>query len=146
MNGLVFSAINIVWSTVITLILLALSAITAGAQVIDRGPVPTGAKLTWEAPENITVAADAQTYEARVSRNGTPMTALVNVTCRTGVVVNRVTCDSVLTASNLDALNQAGVHTLTLKLFRPDVGETAASAPFVLTTPAGVPTGLRIER
>jgi len=125
------------------------TAVSTGAQApITRGPLPVGAKVVFEIGPNVVTVADALTFEARLSRNGMPLTAATStsgLTCATAVApAVGITCQWILTASNRDALNQVGVHSLTLTSFRADVGESPASSPFSLTTPAGAPTGLRI--
>ena len=127
--------------------MLALAS-TAYAQevVLTRGPLPVGAKVKWEAPANITTITDALSFEARFSINGVPATALTSVTCATAVApLTGITCESVLNASNRDALNRIGRHSVNLVLFRADVGEGEVSAPFALTTPAGRPANLRLS-
>lgn len=115
------------------------------AQAITRGPVPAGTRVAYEAPSNVTTVTDARSFEPRFYRGGVALTAGTNVTCGPAVApVTGITCSFVLNASNLDAVNQVGVHALTLSLFRQDVGEGPQSVPFTLTTPAGAPTGGRL--
>jgi len=131
-----------------TLFLACLLPSLVAAQTITRGPLPIGAKVVFEAGPNIPTVADALSFEARLSRNGIPLTAATattGLTCGPAIApALGITCQWVLTASNRDALNQVGVHTLTLTHFRADVGESPASSPFVLTTPTAAPTGLRL--
>jgi hypothetical protein len=134
---------------VATLILVALAlASSARAQTITVGPVPAGAKLTFETPSNVVSVSDALTFEARLTLDGTPLTAATStsgLTCGPAVTpAIGITCQWVLTASNRDAMNKVGQHNLTVSMFRPDVGESGPSSPFVLTSPAGAPTGTRI--
>jgi len=126
-------------------LVLFLPALASAQTPITRGPVPAGARVAYETPDNVTTLTQAASFEARFYRNGTPLTALVNVSCAPAVApLVGFTCTSVLTPSNIDALNQVGVHALTLSLFRQDVGEGPHGAPFTLTTPAGVPRGGRL--
>jgi hypothetical protein len=134
--------------TLLTLLTLLIAAPVAAQTVIQTGPVPVGAKIAFKASDNIPTAAQALTFEARLKRNGTPMTAATattGLTCTQAVApATGVNCQWPLTLSNLDALNQIGSHTLTLTLFRADVGESPASSPFVLTSPAAAPSDLKI--
>jgi hypothetical protein len=134
------------WKWWLVVIGLLLVAVAADAQTtISRGPLQAGDKLAWSMPANVTTPADALSFEFRLARNGAPLSALVNATCAPSGG-SSIACEAALTASNLDALNQVGVWSLTLTIYRSDVGESAASDPFVLTSPAGAPTGVRIIR
>lgn len=117
-------------------------ATIAQAQTIDRGPVTATMKFAWTAPANITSVTDAQTFEWRVKDGAVPATALTGVTCTSAS--GAINCTSPLGQSQADALNRVGVHSLTLTSFRQDVGESQASAPFLLTSPSGVSTAFRI--
>lgn len=134
--------------TRLVLVLLVLPTLAGAQTPITRGPVPAGAKLAFSMPINVPNVTEALKFEARLSDNGIPLTA---VTAATGLTCSSpaptpplVPCQWVLSASNLDALNMIGTHSLTLRIFRADVGETVASVPFVLTSPAGAPTDLRL--
>ena len=120
---------------------LAATALLAQTQV-DRGPVTATMKFFWAAPSNITTVADALTFEWRVKDGATPATALTGVTCV--IASSQVQCQSVLGQSQADALNKVGMHSLTLTSFRQDVGESPASTPFSLQSPAGASTGFKI--
>lgn len=121
---------------------LVLSAAPALAQTITRGPVPAGATFSWTAPANVTTVTQALTFEPRLYRSTTPLTALTGVVCV--LQTPAIRCTAPISLSNLDAINQVGVQSLTLSLFRLDVGEGPQSVPFVLTTPAGAPMGFSI--
>jgi hypothetical protein len=123
---------------------LLLCASPAFAQVITRGPVPAGATMSFNAPSNVTTVTQALTFEPRLYRSGTPLTALTQVTCQLVSNPTRIACVAPISASNLDAINQVGAHSLTLSLYRQDVGEGPQSLPFSLTTPAGAPTAFQI--
>lgn len=130
-------------------IIALLCTVSADAQtVINRGPVPVGSKVAFKGSDNVPTVAQMLTFEARLSRNGTPLTAATSttgLTCTAAVApATGINCQWTLTQSNLDALNQIGVHNLTLTLFRSDVGESPTSAPFVLTSPAAAPSGLQL--
>lgn len=131
---------------------LALVAPTAFAQTtITRGPLALGDRVVYEVDlQTAQTVQQAASFEARLNRNGAPLTAATTTSGLACVAApapaTGFTCSWALTQSNLDALNQVGVHTLTATLFRADVGESPASAPFVLTTPGRAPTGLRITR
>lgn len=119
-------------------LLLAMPLATFAQTPVTVGPVNTSMKFGWSLPSNVTVA-QAPTFETRLRVDGTPATALTGVTCATAT-----SCQSNLTQSNADALNQVGSHNITLSLFRADVGDSAPSAPFVLKSPAGAPTAVSI--
>ena len=123
--------------------LLAAASPSLAQTVVTQGPVTTA--FQWEVvPGNNLSAADAMTFEFRVrdSRQVGVVTALTGMVC----AGTPVTCRSNLTPANVDALNIIGVHDLTVAIFRQDVGESPQSAPFVLRSPAGAPTSLRITR
>jgi hypothetical protein len=127
------------------LLLLGVSSVAPSlAQTIPRGPVPAGSKFEWRAPSNVTTVTQAQSFEPRLYRGGTPLTALTTVTCALTTSPAGIVCQAPISTSNLDAINQVGVHTLTLSLFRQDVGEGPQSIPFGLTTPAGAPTAFSV--
>lgn len=130
---------------VILALLLVGFATQAEAQTLTKGPVPAGYKFKWDAPTNITTVAQALTFEPRIRLDGTPATALTNVTCAPPVApATVISCESVITQSNRDALNVIGSHSMTLSLFRADVGDSDVSDPFVLPTGAGKATNVRI--
>jgi hypothetical protein len=124
----------------VALIVLLCAGTISAQTVVTSGPVTTDMRLAWDLPSNVTVA-DASTFEVRL-RDGAfiPVTALTNVTCA------GATCSAPVSASNADALNRVGVHSLTLSLFRADVGDSAPSTPFVLTSPAGAPVNPRLTK
>lgn len=113
--------------------------IAYGQTVVTKGPIDTTNKLSWELPINVTLA-DAPTFEYRLrdSLSTTPF-VLTNVLCPTAL-----TCTASVTQSIVDQVNKLGAHSLTLTMFRADVGESSASIPFLLTTSAAAPTGLKI--
>jgi hypothetical protein len=130
---------------VLGLLLLGLAA-SAGAQNTETGPIAPGRSMAWEAPPNVTTIADAQSFEVRLYRGPTPLTALVGQVCAASVApvpAGRISCKAALSPSNTDALNMVGKHAITLSLFRVDVGEGPKSDPLALTSPAGAPTGVR---
>lgn len=129
-----------------SLVLFLLCAGGAVAQTtVTSGPVTTAMKFEWTMPSNVLTVADAATFEPRL-RDGSfiPVTALTNQSC--ALSGSAVVCTSQITQSNADALNRVGVHNLTMSVFRTDVGDSDASLPFVLKTPAGAPTNLRVIR
>lgn len=132
----------------LTFVLLALAQLTFAQTPITTGPVPAGAKLFFLADRSVATAAEALTFEARLIRNGTPLTAVTatsGLTCAAPVApATNVSCQWVLSQSNRDALNLVGTHNLTVTMFRSDVGESPASLPFVLKSPAGAPSGVAI--
>jgi hypothetical protein len=143
----------IFWGAIIG-VAIGLGASFASAQTTpDRiGPIQLGEKWEVIIPENVTTPADALTFEMRVSRNGQPLTALVNPACQArpadyawSPARGRISCIAPISQSNLDALNIIGNYEMRATFFRADVGESAPLAsPFVLRSPAGAPRGLRI--
>lgn len=127
----------------LVLALLA-TASSASAQVLTRGPVDTSMKFEMDLPANMT-GDEARTFEWRIKDGAIPLTALTGFTCapRSASVIS---CIAPVGQSQADALNRIGVHSLTATLFREDVGESLTSPPFVLTSPAGAPTGMRLTR
>lgn len=135
-----------VWIGIAFAMLMMLSAVPAFAQNTMTGPISATQSFVWEAPANVTTAAEALTFEWRINEGPTPLTALTNVTCAPAVApIIGITCRSQVGASSADAVNRVGRHQLTIKSFRTDVGESVASLPFTLTSPAGAATGLRIQ-
>lgn len=133
----------------LTVVLAALATASAVAQTtITVGPVPAGSRLSFLADRSIATVSEALTFEARLSRNGAPLTAATStsgLTCSAPIPpATNVSCQWVLTQSSLDALNMVGVHNLTVTMFRSDVGESPASLPFVLKSPAGAPLAVSV--
>ena len=130
--------------------LMTCAAIVAGtgaawAQTITQGPVTTTHKIAWDIPANLTLI-NAPTFEARVSIDGTPALTLTSVIWAAATATAPAGGSAVLSASQVDALNRIGSHAITVSLFRADVGDSGPSLPFVLRSPAGVPTGARVTR
>lgn len=130
-------------------LLAALAPTSAAAQtVITVGPVPAGAVLSFKAHESIATWQEALTFEARLNRNGQPLTAVtasIGLTCAPPVAPStKVACQWVLSEPNREALNKVGLHNLTVSMFRADVGDSPVSAPFSLKSPAGAPSELAI--
>jgi hypothetical protein len=125
---------------------LLCAAPTLSQTVITVGPVPLGAKVQYEPGANVTTVAEAASFEARLTKNGAPLTAASasngGLACAPSSL--GITCEWVLTQSNLDALNMVGRHELTLRVYRADVGESQASLPFSLTSRAAAPLNLRL--
>lgn len=113
------------------------------AQTVTQGPVTTAMRFEWAPASNVTTVADALTFEYRL-RDGAfiPVTAFTGVMCAGAPIL----CQAAMSQANADALNRVGAHSLTLSAFRMDLGDSVASLPFVLTSPAGAPTGLKIMR
>jgi hypothetical protein len=123
-------------------LLIGLSS-TVQAQTITEGPLPATAKFVWQVPANVFTVADALTFEPRLYLDSQPATALTQVTCTLNTSV--ITCQSLTTQSNRDAVNQVGKHILQLSLFRADVGEGVKSDPLAFPSKPGAPTGLRVS-
>jgi hypothetical protein len=118
------------------------------AQTITVGPVPAGAVLSFKVHESITTAQEALTFEARLNRNGQPLTAMtasLGLTCSAPIApATKVACQWVLSEPNREALNKVGLHNLTVSMFRADVGDSPVSVPFSLKSPAGAPSEVGI--
>jgi hypothetical protein len=127
----------------VLLLALVLLPSFAFAQVVDTGPVTTTMKIAWDQPANV-ILADAATFEYRLKNNGTLLATLSSVSCVAGSTVP--TCTAPVTQALADQVNKVGVQQLTLTLFRADVGESAASLPFSLRSPAAAPGSLKIIR
>lgn len=126
---------------------IAVATVVSGyAQTpVTTGPVNTTMKVAWELPSNIPLSATT-TVEFRFYDSLVPatFTLLQNVQCI--LVGVDVSCTSPLSQANVDALNKMGAHTLTLSVFRADVGESAQSLPFTLLSPPAAPINPRIIR
>ncbi len=108
------------------------------------GPIPSSARLSFVAPSNILTSTGANAMEPRVYVDGstTAFHALAEV-C-TGAAAP-FACVAPVPPGLLAVLNVAGLHSVTVKLFDPSTGTEGPSAvPFVLKSPPGAPTGLRI--
>lgn len=133
-------------TTVLALTLLIVAARQVWAQQdITIGPVTTTDKINWQMKESVDTAAAAQALEYRLRDNAGAFLAVSGVTC-TGAALP-FACQATLTAPIVALLNTAGVHNVTLSAYAQAAGlESAQSVPFVLKTPAAVPTGVRLTR
>lgn len=124
-------------SLILTALLLALPALT-------HAQVTPAARILWDMPATITTTADALSYEPRLHLDGqpAPATALASVTCAAGTPV---ACEAPISLSNRDAMNVPGNHIIDLRLWRLDIGEGPASAPFPFSAGVGAPLNLRLE-
>lgn len=128
---------------IIFIFMLLTPSLVSAQTVVTKGPVDTSMKFNWENPSNITLA-DAPTFEYRLRDTFFPgiVTVIAGAQCVAGTPV---ICTAPLTQANADALNKVGSHSLTLSLFRQDVGESFQSIPFGLPSgPPTAPTNLRI--
>jgi hypothetical protein len=127
--------------SILTIFILLFSLTGLAQTPVTQGPVSVNDSFEWTLPSNVTTA-DAPTFTARVRDSLQPgiVTEITAFTCA-GTI-----CTTKLTAANVDALNRVGQHTLTVSLFRADVGDSAPSPPFSLASPAGAPTRLRLIR
>ena len=121
---------------------LDIHLVSETAQTVTVGPVNTSMKFEWSPAVNVLTAAEAITFEYRLRDGAIPATALTGVACAGTPIV----CTAALSQANVEALNREGRHSLTLSAFRVDLGDSSVSLPFILTTPSGAPTGLRIIR
>jgi hypothetical protein len=132
------------WRTLALVVgLLGTAALIQAQTPVTRGPVTTTNRFQWIAPTGIS-QTDHSTFEVRLRDTTVPtvVTVIQNATC--ALVNSQLQCERQLTQQNVDALNMVGIHNLTMAYFRADVGEGPQSSPFVLTSPAGAPTALRI--
>lgn len=135
--------------TVLALLLLALlPAAPLSAQVtIDVGPVTATDKAAYDLTD-ATSQAQAQNTEIRLRVDATTGTffVVVSPTCVTRAA-GGFSCTGGLPPTILPVLNTRGKHAIRAYAFDPVAGvEGPSDIPFVLTTPAAAPMGLRFIR
>ena len=115
------------------------------AQVtVTKGPVDLTMKMAWDMPAGITLA-DTSTYEMRLKDTVNNYNlSLTNVSCIVPAGTATVSCTSPFTSGLVTQLNIFGTHSLTLSVFRADVGDSGLSIPFSLATPLTAPTNFRV--
>jgi hypothetical protein len=133
------------------LILLTVPAgVALGQTVITTGPITTTDNVEWTiAASDALSASAAQLLPLRIRDNGIGTFVTLNSTGCTAVVtpVAGFVCTTKVTAALAAMVNVRGTHSLAATWLDVATGtESPASVPFVLTTPAGAPTGLRITR
>lgn len=119
----------------------------AQAQVVVTGPVDVSMKVEWKLPTTM-AANEGLLFEPRLYDSMTPtVTKLTGFTCVDGTVTapNPV-CRVPLTPALVTQFNTIGKHTLTLTLWRADVGESPLSTPFSLSSPSAAPISLQLTR
>jgi hypothetical protein len=143
----------------VALLVLVACEVGYGQTVITTGPITTNDNVEWTlAPEVAATPSAAMTIQLRVRDNvqtGPFMTILpascVTATTAPNVPAGSSTCTSKVTTQLRDTVNVRGTHQLFGFAFDPAANngtglESTASIPFVLTTPLGAPTGLRLTR
>lgn len=137
-----------VWRVVLALALLPLAADwAAGQTVVTTGPVSTADRVELTSTEPTVAAAQSLAYRARVDQPPTGPFTVLTVTCAIPAGGTAVVCTGPLPAALVTALNVRGTHTVTITAFDSAANlEGAASIPFVLISPPGAPTGVRIIR
>ncbi len=121
----------------------------AGQTVITTGPVTINDNVAWTiAMSDAATAAAAQALPLRIRDNG--LATFVSITA-TGCVaapigVDGWNCTTKVSVPLAAMVNVRGTHSLTATWVDSAGVESPASVPFVLTTPAGAPTGLRFTR
>lgn len=113
---------------------------------VCTGPIPSSARIEFTAPTNVLTVTGANALEPRVYVDGstTAYHALAEV-C-TGAAAP-FTCTAPIPPALLTVLNVAGLHSVGVKLFDPSTGTEGPSAiPFVLKSPPGAPSGVRLVR
>lgn len=114
--------------------------------VVCTGPIAPDARFEWRSPDNVATIAAVVAMEPRI-RIGTEtaFVVLTGETC-TGSAVP-FTCTAPIPAALLPRLNEAGSRTVSLRIFDPaEKLEGEASIPFVLRSPPGAATGVRLVR
>lgn len=134
--------------TAIALLLAALLPAAVAAQVtIDVGPVTATDKAAYDLTD-ATSQAQAQGTEIRLRVDATTGTffVVVSPTCAPRTA-GGFSCTGGLPPAILPVLNTRGKHAIRAYAFDPAAGvEGPSDIPFVLTTPAAAPLGLRFTR
>jgi hypothetical protein len=145
------------WRAVLVGLALLVLARPAAGQVADvctgpaeatvcTGPITAAMRIEFTAPTNVVTVTGANALEPRVYVDGstTVFHALAEV-C-TGATAP-FQCTAPIPPALLTVLNVAGLHSVGVKLFDPSTGTEGPSAiPFVLRSPPGAPSGVRIIR
>lgn len=139
------------WRLLIALLVLLVLPPWARSQtVITTGPITTTDNIEWTiAPTDAVSATVAQSLPLRVRDNGQPTFVTLNASTCVPATAQATgwTCTTKVTQALAAVVNVRGPHSLVATWFDATTGsESPGSVPFVLTTPAGAPTGLRITR
>lgn len=113
---------------------------------VCTGPITSAMRIEFTAPDNVLTSTGANALEPRVYVDGstTAFHALAEV-CTGAAAPFR--CTAPIPPALLTVLNVAGLHSVTVKLFDPSTGTEGPSAiPFVLRSPPGAPSGVRVIR
>jgi hypothetical protein len=121
--------------------------------VITTGPITINDNVAWEVPTvDATTAAQAQALQLRIRDNtqtGSTFATIIPNACATSTnpASPGWTCTNKVTTQLAAMVNVRGTHNLFGSLFDTVNNiESPVGVPFVLTTPLGAPTGLRITR
>jgi len=124
------------------IVLLALLLLPSIASAQLTGPVTTTSKLIWTAPSNAGSVATAQALEYRFRDNGGAFLAVPGASCASLAADG---CQTTLSAAMVATLNAIGTHNVTLSAYdTTGLLESAPSIPFVLKSPPGAPTGVKL--
>lgn len=105
-----------------------------------------GDKIAADLPDNVSLT-DGPTWTYRIKDNGVPVTEVTNPTCQASTTIGIPgTCLFPLSQANVDALNMAGVHSLTLTMVKTGVGESTPSLPLSWPAKAGALRNLRLTK
>jgi hypothetical protein len=129
-----------------------------GQTVITTGPITINDNVEWTlSPDVAATPSAAMAIQLRIRDNVQtgPFLTILPASCITATAPNvptgSSTCTNKVTTQLRDMVNVRGTHNLFGFAFDPAANagaglESPASIPFVLTTPLGAPTGLRILR
>lgn len=133
----------------IGLLVLVACPVSYGQTTVMVGPVTTSDKVEYIVAAASFNAVSQLQIRARDNATSGPFVQLpapLSTECL-GVAANAFKCSVNLPMELVDLLNVQGVHSLTLTAFDVPTGlESPSSLPFVLSTPPGAPTGVRIIR
>lgn len=129
------------------LFVLLVSAGNGQAQTITPGtPLTAGDKLATDLPANVTLT-DAPTWTYRFRDGASIVTEVTGPTCQASTTTGvNGTCVFPLSQANVDALNMAGLHSITATMFKTGIGESIPSSPLSWPSRAGAPTNLRFTK
>lgn len=129
----------------IAMIMLASPAL-AQTPVTPGTPLVAGDKLAVDLPDNVTLT-DAPTWTYRVRDGAVTVTEVTGLTCQASTTANVPgTCLVVFNQSHVDALNMAGLHSITASMFKAGLPESPSSLPLSWPSKAGAPRNLRLTK
>lgn len=117
--------------------------------VITTGPITINDNVEWTiSSSDAPSATAAQALQLRIRDNGQPAFVTISpMTCVTATgQVPGWTCTNKVTTQLTAVVNVRGTHSLVATWVDSQGVESPGSVPFVLTTPAGAPTGFRLIR